>query len=67
MARTVNRHVTLDSDDVNWFNDTYPEGTFGWLFTMLLKEFRKAHTITPQDYAAIGARELKKRLEEGES
>lgn len=65
MAKTVDRNVSLDEDDVSWFNETYPKGQFGWLFNLLLKEFRRAHTITPQDYAAIGARELQKKLQEG--
>ena len=64
MSKTVDRHVSIDADDANWFNETYPKGTFGWLFSMLLKEFRRAHTMTPQDYGAIGARELKRKLEE---
>ena len=64
MSGTVDRHVAIDEDNVKWFNETYPKGSFGWLFNMLLTEFRKAHSMTPQDYGAIGARELKKKLEE---
>jgi hypothetical protein len=60
----INRTIQLDEDDANWFNETYPKGSFNWLFNMLLKEFRRVHSTTPQDYAAIGARELKKRLED---
>lgn len=62
---TLKRYVDIDKDDVLWFEETYPKGSFNWLFNMLLKEFRRAHSATPQDYALIGSRELKKQLEEG--
>lgn len=64
-ANTLRRYVDLDPDDVRWYNETYPDGSFNWLFGMLMKEFRRVHSTTPQDYALIGAREIKKRLEEG--
>ncbi len=64
-ANTLRRYVDLDKEDVAWYSETYPDGTFNWLVNMLLKEFRRAHSATPQDYATIGARELKKQLEDG--
>jgi hypothetical protein len=66
-TNTLRRYVDIDKDDVEWFNQTYPKGSFNWLFNMLLKEFRRAHTITPQDYALIGAREIMKQVKEEDS
>lgn len=67
MARvnTVRRNIDLDKDDVDWYAQIYPEGSYNWVFNLLFKEFRKAHSITPADYAAIGARELQKKITEG--
>ncbi len=64
MSGTIDKYVSIDEENAKWFNETYPKGSFGWLFNMLLAEFRQAHTMTPQDYGAIGARTLKKKLEE---
>lgn len=58
------RQVKLDDEDVNWYNSTYPGGSLTWVLGLMLKEFRKAHSLTPADYAAIGAKELRKQLEE---
>lgn len=54
--------ITVDKEDIEWFKSTYPADSQSWLFTMLLKEFKRAHNMTPSDYAAIGARELKKGI-----
>ncbi len=54
--------VEVDKEDIEWYHSTYPSGTYSWLFTMLLKEFRKVHHNTPGDLAAIGAAELKKAM-----
>lgn len=54
--------VEVDKEDIEWYHNTYPSGTYSWLFTMLLKEFRRIHHSTPADLAAIGAAELKKAM-----
>ena len=59
------REIKLDRGDVEWFETTYPNGSFSWLFSQFLKEFRAMHKETPQDYIRLGAAELKKALEEG--
>lgn len=63
-ANTVRRNIDIDKEDADWYASVYPEGTYNWVINLLFKEFRKAHSITPADYAAIGAKELKKQLEE---
>lgn len=58
----VRLHIYVDKEDIEWFKSTYPADSHSWLFTMLLKEFKRAHNMSPADYAAIGARELKKGI-----
>ena len=57
--------VKLDRDNVEWFKKTYPFGSLNGLLDALLGEFRKVHTVSPMDYATLGAQELKRALEEG--
>lgn len=64
MPTTIRKTVTLPSDDVEWFGRTYGDATLSWAMTMMLHEFRQAHEKTPQEYAAIAARELKEDIEE---
>lgn len=61
----VRRFVDLPVEDVQWYESAYKPGTLSWLFSMLLKEFKKAHTYTPEQLAAIGAEEVKKLLLNG--
>ena len=61
----VKKFIELDREDVAWVETTYPRVSYSALFTMLLKSFRKVHTVTPHDYADHGAKELKKIIEEG--
>lgn len=58
----VRVNALVDKEDMDWFKQTYPADSHSWLFTMLLKEFRKIHSMTPADYAAIGAKELRKAV-----
>lgn len=60
----VQKRLMLNQDDVEWFESTYVDASLGWIMSMLLEEFRKAHEKTPADLAKIGAAELKKLLEE---
>ena len=64
-SASLRKMVELDRELVDWFNRTYPRGNFSWVLNLLLSEFCKAHKETPQDYAALGAAELK-RLVDGE-
>lgn len=59
---TIRKTVELDRELVLWLNKTYPRGSFSWACNLLLAEFKKAHKETPQDYAALGAAELKKLI-----
>ena len=65
LERTIVRKmVDLDPDDVKWFDEHYPRGSYSWLLGGLLHEFRLAHKATPKDYMVIGALEIKKLTEE---
>ena len=54
-----------NEDDVQWFINNFPSGSFSWLFTMLLSKFREAceEGKTPADLALLGAKELRKELD----
>jgi hypothetical protein len=62
----VKTTIELEATNVQWFRETYPFGSMNGLLNLLLQKFREVHAITPSDYATIGAKELKKLLEEGE-
>jgi hypothetical protein len=60
------KKVILNNDeDVEWFISNFPNGSFSWLFTMLLGKFREAceEGKTPADLALVGAKELRKELD----
>jgi len=59
--------VDLNTTDVEWFEQTYPEGSFSWILSMLLSEFRTAATQDPKDYAKVGAEALQKMIHESMS
>lgn len=65
----VRKTVELNADNIAWFQETYgaasSRASLSWVLDMLLTKFREAHTITPEELAAIGAAELKKMLQEG--
>ncbi|KKN03213.1 hypothetical protein LCGC14_1110070 [marine sediment metagenome] len=64
MSKT--KKVILNNDeDVEWFINNFPSGSFSWLFTMLLGKFREAceEGKTPADLALVGAKELRKELD----
>ena len=63
---SIAKKVILNNeDDVQWFINNFPSGSFSWLFTMLLSKFREAceEGKTPADLAIIGAKELRKELD----
>ena len=63
---SISKKVILNNeDDVQWFINNFPNGSFSWLFTMLLSKFREAceEGKTPADLALLGARELRKELD----
>ncbi len=60
------KKIILNNDeDVEWFINNFPNGSFSWLFTMLLGKFREAceEGKTPADLALVGAKELRKELD----
>ena len=59
------RVILNNEDDIKWFNANFPDGSFSWLFTMLLSKFREAceEGKTPADLALVGAKELRKELD----
>lgn len=59
---TTRKCVDLNTDDVEWFEKTYPEGSFSWILSMLLSEFRNATAQNPRDYAKLGAEALSKMI-----
>jgi hypothetical protein len=62
---TTKKCVDLVTVDVEWFENTYPRGSFSWILSMLLSEFRIAMEKSPQDYAKIGAQAMREMLENG--
>ena len=63
MSDKVRKFIELDRDDLAWLETNYPRVNFSSLFTMLLRAFRKVHTVVPYDYAELGAQELKRQLD----
>ncbi len=61
----VKKIILNNDDDVKWFTANFPNGSFSWLFTMLLSRFREAceEGKTPADLALVGAKELRKELD----
>lgn len=62
-AKIVRKTVELPEEHVKWFYDTYGEigikPSLSWVLSLMLEEFRKAHTHSPAELAAIGAAALK--------
>ena len=65
MINTTKKVILSNEDDVLWFMNNFPNGSFSWLFSILLNKFREAceEGKTPADLALIGARELRKELD----
>lgn len=59
MPRTIYKRVHLNYEDVEWFEENYSDRSFSWVLDMLLRKFREAHTLTPNDIATLAAREVK--------
>jgi len=59
---TARRVVELNTEDAEWFENQYPDGSYSWLFSMLLHEFRVANTHTPHDYARFAAEALTDKI-----
>lgn len=64
ITEEVRRSVQLPRSDVEWFEESYGEGKLAWVMGLLLCEFRKAHSLHPNDYAHIAAKELKSKIED---
>jgi hypothetical protein len=59
----IRKWVTLPREEIAWLERTYPGASLSQTLAMLLISFRECHAITPEDYAAIGARELRRSIE----
>ena len=56
--------VSLPSETVAWFEETYQGASLSWVLGLLLSEFQRVHSLTPSDYAALGAAALKRKIED---
>lgn len=63
--RTLIKEVTLDEDDVAWFNEHFPKASVNGICSMLFKKFREVTQHTPQYYADLAAREMNNDLARG--
>lgn len=65
MARNViNKRIELNSEDVDWFESHYPNGSLTGVISMLFTKFREANTMTPAEYADLAAKELSNEIYE---
>lgn len=56
MTRNVIRkRVELNSDDVRWFYEHYPQGSLPGVLSMLFTKFREVNQVTPGEYARLAA------------
>jgi hypothetical protein len=60
---TTRRNVELSTANVEWFEGAYG-GSLSWVLDLLLGEFKAAHHINPQELAVIGAKVLKRKVDE---
>lgn len=58
------RRLLLSEKNLAWVEEVYPGVRLNLLVDMLLDKFREVHFMKPEDLALLGARELKKFLEE---
>lgn len=48
--------VSLSKGNIEWFENTYGKSaSLSWALDLLFQKFREAHTLTPDEYAKIGA------------
>ena len=65
MTRRVTRAITLEAEDAEWYETMYPSGSYSWLFSAFLKEFRNLHKDNnPVTYMKLGAEEIKRMMED---
>ncbi len=60
----IKKHLFLETRPINLLEDTYPGVKLASVVDMLLEQFMKVHYVEPLDFAAMGAKELKRLLEE---
>jgi hypothetical protein len=61
---TTRRSVELSTANITWYESTYGGATLSWVVDLLLAEFKSAHHLEPKELAAIGARVLKRKIDE---
>lgn len=59
---TTRVNISLDSDNVEWFNETYKGASLSWWINLLLQKSKEVMTTTPEDFARIAAEALKEEL-----
>jgi len=62
MAEKRTVKVALNAENVDKFYELYNDTALTWALDMLLEKFIEAHEVSPQDVAAVGARELKRLM-----
>jgi len=68
MVKTIRKKVELDEGNAQWFEETYPGGSYSWLFNLFLDKFRALHTDnTPAVVISQAAKEVQELIEEGGS
>lgn len=60
---TIERKITFDKDNVDWFVAQYPKASLSGICDMLLEKFRSVSEFTPSHYAEVAAKSLKTELE----
>jgi len=56
--------VSLPSETVAWFEETYSGASLSWVLGLLLDEFKQVHSVSPVDLAHLGAQALKRKIED---
>ena len=59
------RRLQLSDKNLAWVEETYPGVRLNLLVDMLLEKFREVHHMKPEDFALLGARTLKREMEDG--
>lgn len=59
----VQKNVQLSEENVKTFEARYPKGSLSWILDMLLEKFNSVQQVSPEEYAALAAKELGEELD----
>jgi hypothetical protein len=62
------KQVELDTGDIEWFKDAYPDASLSWIVGELVRAFRAIHDdtgVTPKKIIRDAVKETKAKLDEG--